>query len=146
LEDPVRVRKRVKKILKKIRRSKYRTKYFVSKSYSKNKGHSQNGFYRRYSKTHYYSPGDIKLKSFKMQNKQSIVCWLCGQTWHLENCCPQGEASKKIEGKTSKIKAKQARERDESSKALTFVHCNRCGCDRHATNLCPHHPFHIKRE
>jgi hypothetical protein len=75
LEDPVRVRKRAKKILKNIRRNKYRGKYFVSKPYSKNKRHSQNGFYRRYPKTHYYSPEDIKLKYFKMQ-EQTIHCLL----------------------------------------------------------------------
>jgi hypothetical protein len=135
LEDTVGVRKRAKKILKKIRRSKYRTKYFVSKPYSKNKRHSQKGFYRIYSKTHYYSSEDIKLNYFKMQNKKSIVCWLCGQTGHLDNCCPQGEASKKTRGKASEINVKQATERAESSKSLTFVHCNQCGYDRHDTDV-----------
>jgi hypothetical protein len=146
LEDLVRVRKRARKILKNIRRNKYRCKYFVSKPYSKNKRHNQNGFYRRYPKTHYYYREYIKLKYFKMKNKQSTVCWLCGNSRNLENHCPQGEYSKKNRGKASEIKAKQARERDESSKALTSVQCNQCGSDQHDTTSCLHNSFHIKRE
>jgi len=79
---------------------------------SQNKGHKQSaknhphksnrhkkGSYKIVPRTHYYEPKDIHLKS---QRKNMITYWLCGQTGHTANKCPQGRESRENRGKKHK--------------------------------------------
>lgn len=54
------------------------------------------GSYKIVPRTHYYEPKYIRLKS---QRKNMITCWLCGQTRHTANKCPQGRESRENRGK-----------------------------------------------
>ena len=129
VEDPIRKRKRAKKILTKIKSHKYSQFGKTPKRFHK----------KRYSKkapnTHYYIPDDIKLKTFKSQQRQNITCWICGQERHLANKFPQGDASKKTRGKDSQVKARRNTEREMSSKVP--IHCNHFSSDMHITDACP---------
>lgn len=61
----------------------------------KSNGHKK-GSYKIMPRTHYQEPKDIHLKS---QRKNMITYWLCGQTGHTANRCPQGRESRENIGK-----------------------------------------------
>ena len=90
IEDPIRRKRKAKKILKRIRsvrRPQKNSQFGKPPNRFRKRAH-----YKRVPNTHYYTPNDIKLKTFKAQEKKKLTCWLCGQPGHLANRCPQGEA------------------------------------------------------
>jgi len=80
---------RRKKKAKKTMRQRFQ-KYDKGKSKSYQKDKRKRGHYKKYTKSHFYSPEDIKLQSSKQQSKANLTCWLSGQPRHLANRCPQG--------------------------------------------------------